>query len=474
MKSKIVDYSKKVTFLIIIFGILLNISLSYKNINNFDNYRDRSDGVVENYLIRSDILYGWKSAENVRQNLEENNFFEAIPVNDRWFLPCILIGFYFYIIDQEIFVNEKINENDYKIKKNNGKLGFLILQIILFYLSLNYLNNKLKKKFSQKSVLIIILFLSFEPTIFQWHSSFWSESIYLSLLLFLLGKIINLSQKNSRNLFIGVIVGIMFAQRSASFLLIIPILVYYIIFFKKKFKPYFFLMLGYFFVIIFIGLNHKYKTDTFFILPYHSQLYSNYHYMLHEMKARSENKSVEIALREKNLKEEIWLNDNGLNNNNLNDIFLIIKYKNNEFIKEVIKNPINSAFYLLGKISQAAILDPFWVKKNLYLDKSVKNYYLEFNQDIIIRFVYSVVFYIVCLIGFLYIIHDYFNKKKYFKLYNFLVLNILIIAYFYLFAGGYGVSRYFVPTLISYSFFFILGLNFIFEKIKHVKFISKD
>ena len=150
MKSKIVDYSKKVTFLIIIFGILLNISLSYKNINNFDNYRDRSDGVVENYLIRSDILHGWKNAENVRQNLKENSFFEAIPVNDRWFLPCILIGFYFYIIDQEIFVNKKINENDYKIKKNNGKLGFLIFQIILFYLSLYYLSNKLRKKFQSK------------------------------------------------------------------------------------------------------------------------------------------------------------------------------------------------------------------------------------------------------------------------------------------------------------------------------------
>ena len=88
--------------------------------------------------------------------------------------------------------------------------------------------------------------------------------------------------------------------------------------------------------------------------------------MLHEMKAKSENKSVEIALREKNLKEEIWLNDNGLNTNNLNDIFLIIKYKNDEFIKEVIKNPINSAFYLLGKISQAAILDPFGLKKLIF------------------------------------------------------------------------------------------------------------
>lgn len=412
IKSKMINNFKKITLLILISGILINISLSYKNIDNFDNYRNRSDGIVENYLIRSDILHGWKSAENVRQKLKENKIFEAIPINDRWFLPCILIGFYFYVIDQEIFVDEKINENDYKIKKNNGKLGFLIFQIILFYLSLNYLNNKLRKKFTKRKILIITLFLSFEPTIFQWHSSFWSESIYLSLLILLLGKIINLNQKSLKNLFIGLLVGIMFAQRSASFLLIIPILIFYIIFFKTKFKPYFFLMFGYFLIIFSIGLNHKYKTDNFFLLPYHSQLYSNYHYMLHEMKAKLENKDVETALIEKNLKEEVWLKNNKLNTNNLNDILLIIKYKNNEFIKEVIKNPINSAFYLLRKITQAAILDPFWVKKNLFLDKSVKNYYLEFNKDIFGRFVYSVIFYIVCFIGFLYIIHDYFTKKK--------------------------------------------------------------
>ena len=124
-------------------------------------------------------------------------------------------------------------------------------------------------------------------------------------------------------------------------------------------------MFGYFFVIFFIGLNHKYKTDNFFILPYHSQLYSNYHYMLHEMKAKSENKSVEIALREKNLKEEIWLNDNGLNTNNLNDIFLIIKYKNDEFIKEVIKNPINSAFFIRKNFSGSNTRS-FWVKKLIF------------------------------------------------------------------------------------------------------------
>ena len=66
-----VNYSKKLIPLILMIGIILNISLSHNNINKFDNYRDRSDGISENYLIRSDILHGWKSAEKIRQKLNE-------------------------------------------------------------------------------------------------------------------------------------------------------------------------------------------------------------------------------------------------------------------------------------------------------------------------------------------------------------------------------------------------------------------
>ena len=69
----------------------MNIIFSYNNINKYDNYRERSDGAIENHMIRSDILFGWKTAEKIRQNLEEKKFFDAIPVNDRWFLPCILL-----------------------------------------------------------------------------------------------------------------------------------------------------------------------------------------------------------------------------------------------------------------------------------------------------------------------------------------------------------------------------------------------
>lgn len=42
---------------------------------------------------------------------------------------------------------------------------------------------------------------------------------------------------------------------------------------------------------------------------------------------------------------------------NTNKIILLILIK--EFLDEVIKNPFNSSLYLLNKISQAAILDPF-------------------------------------------------------------------------------------------------------------------
>ena len=456
--------SKRIIPLILVFGIIVNIIFSYNNINKYDNYRERSDGAIENHMIRSDILFGWKTAEKIRQNLQEKKFFDAIPVNDRWFLPCILIGTYFYIIDEQIFEKDEVNPGEKKIKKNNGKLGFLIFQIILFYLSLFYLGKKLKKKFNQKNITIILILLSFEPTILQWHSSFWSESIYISMFIILIGKLININQKNSKNLFIGLLIGIMFAQRSASFLLIIPIFLYYVTCFKKEIKPYFFLFLGYFIFISFMGVNHQIKTGKFFVLPYHSQLYSNYHYMLHEMKAKSENKSKKVALEEKIIEEKNWMEENKINPNNFNDIFLIINYRNKEFFKEVLNNPIDSVVFLINKIFQAAILDPFWVKKNLFLDKSIENYYLDFNKDIFLRIIYSAVFYLICLIGLIYLIYDYFNSKKEFKKYNFLLLNFLIISYFYLFAGGYGVSRYFIPTLVNFSFFFIIGLNFIFNR----------
>ena len=68
------------------------------------------------------------------------------------------------------------------------------------------------------------------------------------------------------------------------------------------------------------------------------------------------------------------------------------------------------------------------------------------------------------MVGLYSIIKNIFKNKFNLKNHSFIILNLLIIFYFYLFAGGYGVSRYFVPTLICYSFFFALGIEFILRK----------
>ena len=446
----------KIIITTLFIGIFINIFFSYQNLKNYDGYRGTSDGNLEHYMIRSDVYNGWTRADEFKKNLEDNEkFLSSFPVYDRSFLSNIFIGTYFFLTNQDIFEDKYINENQKKVKIENNKIGFLIFQIIIFYVSLFYLSKKLKKLFSKKNIIFIILLLSFEPTILQWHSSFWSESIYLTFLIILLGKLTNIENKLAKSLFVGILIGIMYAQRAASFLLIIPILIYYSICFRNNFKPFFLLIFGYLIILFGIGYNHLIKTDKFFILPYQSHLYSNYHYMLHEMKSKSEKKPLKQALKQKIDKENQWLLKNNINKNDFNDIFLIINYRNSEFFSEVFKNPFNSFFYLLNKISQAAILDPFWVNKNLHLDKSKKDYVKSLNKDLLPRIFYSLIFYLVSFAGLIPILKNFFSKKKLTKLNSFMFLNLMFIAYFFIWTGGYGVSRYFVPTIISFSFFFI-------------------
>ena len=83
------------------------------------------------------------------------------------------------MINEELFENQIFydeSSKDFKeirvVKSNNGKLGFLIIQIFIYFLSVFFLIKKLKNFFSEKYLFIISIFLSLEPTINQYHSSF--------------------------------------------------------------------------------------------------------------------------------------------------------------------------------------------------------------------------------------------------------------------------------------------------------------
>ena len=89
--------------------------------------------------------YTWQIADKFRKKLKSGkNFIESLPNYQHYFLPSIIVGYYYYLIDKDIFV-EQLNNRDV-IKVKNSKLPLLIFQIIIYYLSVFIFSTELKKK----------------------------------------------------------------------------------------------------------------------------------------------------------------------------------------------------------------------------------------------------------------------------------------------------------------------------------------
>ena len=123
-------YKKEI--LIIIFGILLNFLASYYNLNKFDKIYKDYDGHSYNQITGSDLLDTWEFAETFRKKISEtDDFFDSLPHYERFFLPSIIVGYYYYIIDKEIY--ETIETGEKVVKVDNYKFGLLLIQILSYY-----------------------------------------------------------------------------------------------------------------------------------------------------------------------------------------------------------------------------------------------------------------------------------------------------------------------------------------------------
>ena len=114
---------------------------------------------------------------------------------------------------------------------------------------------------------------------------FLSESIFLSLMILAFFILLKKSEKAFLNILLGFIVGLMFMQRSVSFLYILPICIYFFLVFKQRLKPLSFLLIGYFFVTALIGYNNFSKTGSLYFVPTHMTYYGYYHYFAHQILA---------------------------------------------------------------------------------------------------------------------------------------------------------------------------------------------
>ena len=459
---------KKTKFLLIIFLILFSFFWCNYNLNKFDNVKINADNEYYNQFLYGDLAATWSIANKFKKQLDaDKNLFESIPPYERFFLPPIFVGLYYHIIDEEIY---ELKQNNQKvIKEKNYKFGIIVFQILIYYSSVLFFSNSLKKNVSKNLHLIILFFLCFEPSTLQWNASLWSESFFLSLQFTLMALILKDSSKLSNILIMGIILGILFCQRSVSFLYIVPVMLYFFIS-KKKLINQFILLIGFFLIIIPISVNNFQKTGTYYLIPTHHQFYSYYHYFVHNIIADRLNVAPDEVSNILKNNEKKWRDENNIKLDKKEDYIKNIKYRNQIFFEEVLKNPLFVMKNFIKKTITMFIIHPFWVNKNFTYDKAdpeakndPKTYY---HKHILFNIFYSIFIYIFALIGLVIFFKKVLSTKKISNYQFFLIFNILSVLYFVSISGLWGNPKYLAPCMISIGLFFSEGLKFLVKKYK--------
>lgn len=478
---------EKKDFFIILFGIILNLFFANHDLKKYDIIYTDYKGSSYNQILGSDLIDTWQLASQIKDQLKNNNnYLDAIPPYERFYLPSIIVGFYYHILDKEIYGLYKENNNEKIILVDNSKSGLLIFQILLYYFSVFLFYTAYKNKFKPKYHLILLIFICFEPTIIQWHHSFWSESIFISLMFFLFYILIVSPTNIIYNFFLGIIVALLFAQRAVAFLYILPVIFYYSIYFKKNLKPLFFLVVGYCFVISFIIFNNYDKKGSYYLISSKHQFYSYYHYFANRIHADTNNitrdqsekilRAEEIQWRLKNnipsdLENKINFTSNtdafNYEENFTKELLKNVKYRNQKFLEIVLDNPLYVAQFFIKRLALMCNFSPTWVTQSYENDKThpqaINSPEIYYNRNLVRNLIYTLFMMPFIAIGLIKYLIDIFKSKKLLKYDKFLLFHISSVLYFILLSGFWGNPKYFIPCILSLSIFFAKGLfEFIF------------
>ncbi len=451
-------YSRSSIYLTIIIAFLASVLLSYHYILKYDRLKNSTDDYHEHAMIKIAVVNQWGEADKLLKDIKSGkSYFAAGGEYYDELLPSRLLALYYYITGYEIY-DSKMN-----FKRNNGKLLYLIIKTSLYYLALLYFCKKIFSIFPLKNCFFIILFLAFEPSIFQYHSSFWNESLFFPFEILLLSLLLDRSRNILKNILIGFILGIMFTISQEIFLYIIPLLFYLFILFKKKsIKPILSLMFGYLLIFIVIAF-HNYKRigePYLYAEGIHTALYI---YFAPQVLAKKNNSSVEQATKIMSEQAKIWIKKNNI------DVTLSttdfpeiiggsIKEKNKYYdylqktaLKIIITNPFISIKRVFKQSLHHLVLNPVHIKYFYQFEGRGKYNRSETHKKWIpIRIIYSVIIYLVVFWGTIYSLK---HMKK-----EIIFLLMISVAYVVLGLGWMGIPRHFVPSLIFLSIFFGNGM----------------
>ena len=447
---KKIDYKSKIILLAFCLAFFFSTIISLK----FDKTSFSKSNIPYNELVKGDSAHYFLKAELFKKNLNSGKIFDLADEYQASLLYPVSLGLFYNVFNEELFYSQKINNN--KVVNNTKiKILFLILQSIIYFLSVIFLAKKMENIFSQKIIFITTLYLIFEPTIFQFLALFMTEILYLSFLNFLIGILILPPKNIFKNISLGFFIGISYLLKTVSILLVVPISIYYVLVFKKKsFFPIMSLILGYILVIVVLGYSNYQRSGIFYTSPTQS-MDAPYWYMAHKIQAISKNTSEETSYKIKISDEKKWIKENKINLDLEKDRILLAKYKQKYANQIFIENPFILTKYIVWKSLQFLIFDPTHLYKYIkinYVDKDYQK--IPENKTLLkINIVYSLFIYLILLLGFI-------NS---FRIYNikFILLISSLVIYYILLLGWTGGSRYNLPIMCLSSIFFSSGFYYI-------------
>jgi len=260
--------SSKIVLLIILFGFILSVGLTLNNLKKYDKNIITNDAHYHQ-MIKADPYRYLSHGSEIKDQLKEGiNFFKTGREHYTKYLPPRVMAAYYYFFDIDLF-----NNNKEKLVNTGIHFPYLLFQSIVYYFCIILFYFSLLKIFKPVTAIFIISFLSLEPTIMQYHSSFWSESLFFSIQILLISLILKKNYSNINFFLIGVFLAVLSLQKDYAIFYFIPIIFYfYFILNNSKLKKIFFLFIGFILIQSVLGFNNYYRSGNFYIMTADSKV----------------------------------------------------------------------------------------------------------------------------------------------------------------------------------------------------------
>ena len=449
---------KKINNFKILFLLLFLISIFISNsfINKFEGEVFKTNNnYTYSSLIHEDTISYFKSAQKISKDLNDGkSYFSSGETYKFTFLYPRVIHIFNHYINSEYLIIDDFNK---KISFKNYKI-FIYFQIIIYFFSVLFLRLKLSKFLDQNLVNIIAITLLLNPILMQWHLTILTESIFLSFLIVLTSLSIN-PRNNSHFFVIGLLIGILYTQRTIAFLYPL-VFIFFIFLFKENYLKRFFkflsLALGFSLILIFIGLHNFKRAEIFYFTPIQSKT-DLQTYLEPSILSKSQNlNKEEINIFFKERSQNI-LKNNNFNLNIERDRINFLNQIRTKSIENILKNKILTIKILSKNYLHSVLLNPVQV---YYASKYQK--WIDFKNSndhsfwLKLRIIMTLIFFFITALGF------YLSFRVLdLKLNMFLILSCL---YFFGVSCWLGNTRYFTPSVLFMSVYFSIFLNQVYLK----------